>query len=376
MITVIGGGLAGLVAAIEVAEAGRDVRLLEARVSLGGRAGSSAPPHVADQGPHALYPPSTGWEWLERRGLLPATTKPLRRGYRVVQDSKMKTISGPYLRAVTSIRGDAPINSDFMTWATRKAGSDAARAAASVLIAFTYDHDPGRLSAAFCAERFRRLVSPTLKVRYVIGGWQRLVDALEDRALSLGVRIARGTHARELPNAPVIIATDPRNASLLLKDETLSYSTGRAAALAVAIRPEKRPPTVVFDLEHPTVAVRHSSVDPSLVPAGQELIEAATGFAPSETLDAAVRRIEHFLDLAFGTWREHEAWRKVRSFDMGAGAVDLPGHTWRDRPAIRYGEGIFVAGDWVSAPGILSDVAFNSAIQVASEVVRLRSQTS
>jgi phytoene dehydrogenase-like protein len=176
--------------------------------------------------------------------------KPLRRGYRLVQDGKVTVVSARYLRAVTAIRGNAPVDSDFRTWAARKAGKQVAEAAASLLIAFTYDYDPGRLSAAFCTPLFRRLISPRLKVRYVIGGWQRLVDALEERAVSLGVTIVKGTHVRKLPDPPVIVATDPRNASLLLQDEILTYSTGRIALLAVAIRDRRQLPTVVFDVDH------------------------------------------------------------------------------------------------------------------------------
>lgn len=369
-IKVVGGGLAGLVAAIEAAEQGASVELFEARDVLGGRARSHPPPYVADIGPHALYPPSSGWDWLRTRNLLPATTKPLRRGYRVVQNGKCTALSPRYAHAAAAIRGNAPADIDFRTWATGKAGTKAAEAASSLLIAFTYDHDPGRLSAAFCAPRFRRLVSPRLKVCYVIGGWQRLVDVLEQRAASLGVKVFKDMHVRDLLEPPVIVATDPRNAKLLLKDKTLAWSTGRVAVLDVAIRDKEGLPTVVFDLDHPTVAVRHSSVDPSLVPAGEQLLETATGLPPGESLDEAVRQIEVFLDKAFRGWRERETWRRRFAFDMGAGAVDTPGQTWRDRPSIDYGNGVFLAGDWVAAPGLLSDVAVNSAIQAATKATQ------
>ena len=49
------------------------------------------------------------------------------------------------------------------------------------------------------------------------------------------------------------------------------------------------------------------------------------------------------------------------------GAIDLPGTTWRDRPAIDRGNGIFLAGDQVAAPGLLSEVAFASACEPPQE---------
>jgi hypothetical protein len=47
------------------------------------------------------------------------------------------------------------------------------------------------------------------------------------------------------------------------------------------------------------------------------------------------------------------------------GALDLPGTTWRDRPTVDRGEGTFLAGDMVAAPGLLSEVAFNNAIDAS-----------
>lgn len=365
--------MAGLISAIEAAERGAKVDLFEARESLGGRARSTDAPYIADWGPHALYPPNLLWSWLEARQLLPPTVKPQRRGYRVVDDGKLKVFSLRYARAFLTIRGQAPVDVDFRTWAAAKAGQSVARAAASLLIAFTYDHDPGRLSAHFGLQRYRRVVAPNLKVRYVVGGWRRLVESLERKASSLGVTLHTGAHLRDLPDPPTIVATDPRNACLLV-GEISHTTTGRIAVLDVAIRTKRMLPTVVFGLDEPMVAVRHSSVDRSLVPQGEELVEVATGFPPSETIEDAIRRMEAFLDASFKGWRERTTWRRALSSDAAAGAVDLPGHTWQDRPSIDFGGGIFLAGDWVGAPGNLSDVACASATEAARQAVAFASK--
>ena len=47
------------------------------------------------------------------------------------------------------------------------------------------------------------------------------------------------------------------------------------------------------------------------------------------------------------------------------GALDHPGTTWRDRPAIDRGDGVFLAGDTVAAPGLLSEVSWASATEAA-----------
>ena len=48
-----------------------------------------------------------------------------------------------------------------------------------------------------------------------------------------------------------------------------------------------------------------------------------------------------------------------------SGALDPPGTTWRDRPAVHRGDGVFLAGDMVAAPGLLSEVAWASGVEAA-----------
>ncbi|MYR09187.1 NAD(P)-binding protein, partial [Streptomyces sp. SID724] len=82
-IHVIGGGLAGLTAAITAAESGARVTLHESHRTLGGRARTTEGPYRANEGPHALYRRGPHWTWLARRGLLGAVVSvPPREGLR------------------------------------------------------------------------------------------------------------------------------------------------------------------------------------------------------------------------------------------------------------------------------------------------------
>jgi hypothetical protein len=51
--------------------------------------------------------------------------------------------------------------------------------------------------------------------------------------------------------------------------------------------------------------------------------------------------------------------------DGRSGALDMPGTSWRDRPALDRGDGVFLAGDMVAAPGLLSEVSWASAIEAS-----------
>jgi hypothetical protein len=46
-----------------------------------------------------------------------------------------------------------------------------------------------------------------------------------------------------------------------------------------------------------------------------------------------------------------------------SGPLDHPGKSWRDRPAVERGDGVYLAGDMVAAPGLLSEVAWASAVE-------------
>src|SRR3954447_7208666 len=81
-VTVIGGGIAGLVASIAAAEAGASVTLHEAHRLLGGRARSTSGGFVANHGPHAIYADGPFWGWLRERRLTPPVARPLVSGIR------------------------------------------------------------------------------------------------------------------------------------------------------------------------------------------------------------------------------------------------------------------------------------------------------
>ena len=70
------------------------------------------------------------------------------------------------------VRGvDAPIDADLHSWLTGRFGEGSARAIAGLTGPLTFDHDPGRLSAAFVVERIQRiLLTPVPTARYVGGG--------------------------------------------------------------------------------------------------------------------------------------------------------------------------------------------------------------
>ena len=74
----------------------------------------------------------------------------------------------------------------------------------------------------------------------------------------------------------------------------------------------------------------------------------------------------HATEVVGEGWRSRVTWRRRQLMDGRSGALDLPGTTWCDRPAIDRGDGVFLCGDQVAAPGCLAEVSFASAIEAGT----------
>lgn len=366
-ITVVGGGLGGLVAAISCAEGGARVRLLEAHRQLGGRARTSEGPFRANFGPHVVYDDGPLWTWLVERGLAGDEPRSPMRGLRFRHGGQLRRTPPPaLLRMVKLARHEAPVDRDFRGWVADHCGGETAELAAKAAGVFSFDADPGRLSAAFVWERLVRVLNQVPpKARYMIGGWSSLVEGLAVRARELGVRIETGQPVTSVPAAPVIVATDLAAARRITGDDTLQWEGARTALLDVGLVVRPGDPFVVSDLDEAGWIERFTAPDPSLAPPGHALLQAQLGLRTGESLESGVARVEAMLDAAYADWREREVWRRRAMVDGKTGALDLPGSTWRERPAIARGDGVFLVGDMVAAPGMLSEVSFNSALEAS-----------
>jgi hypothetical protein len=79
-----------------------------------------------------------------------------------------------------------------------------------------------------------------------------------------------------------------------------------------------------------------------------------------------VARLERLADLGLPGWRDRLLHRRDAVARGRTGAVDHPGTTWRDRPAVEQGDGLFLVGDQVAAPGLLSEVSFASGLRAGT----------
>src|SRR5262249_29846114 len=155
-VTIVGGGIAGLVAAISLAERRARVTLHEARGRLGGRAEPTPPPRRANPVPHALYPHARPDAWLRARSLVPPLVSPSLARVRVLHAGRLLRLPTPLLPMLRRSREPAPVDVSYRDWARRRMGAAAAEAAIGFASLPTFHADPGELSAAFVQERIAR----------------------------------------------------------------------------------------------------------------------------------------------------------------------------------------------------------------------------
>lgn len=368
-VTVVGGGIAGLTAAIACAERGRAVTLHEAHARLGGRARSTPEPYIANDGTHAFYI-GAPWRWLAARNLVqPAARLGIRQlaGVRICHQGRLRrTLPAAFASMITfGRRREAPVGVSFRDWASKQFGEAACHAAEGMVGPAIYDADPGRLSAAFVFERLLRVTKPKFPpvTRYPRGGWGAVIKRMESAARDRGVRIETNSRISHLPESgPVIVATTLEAARPLVEDDTLAWQGGRAALLDLGLRHDRADLFAVFDFDEGTMIERFTSQDASLAPAGHELLQGQIPLREGESKTSGLMRLENVLDLGFPTWRQRLTWRRDHAANNRTGALDLPGQTWRDRPTIDRGHGRYLIGDAVAAPGLLCEVSINSAL--------------
>ncbi|WP_405645533.1 FAD-dependent oxidoreductase [Streptomyces sp. NBC_00019] len=370
-ITVIGGGFAGLTAAVTAAEAGAKVTVYEAHHTLGGRARTAEGPYKANEGPHAFYSGGPHWSWLRQRDLIGplAPIPPLEAARMRLRHHGVLRRTPPFamLKLLRRASRQAPVDTDFLTWAAAQAGEEGARAAAHYSAVALFHHDPGSLSAAFVQERLRRATKLPPEAHYPCGGWASVIDRMAARAWNLGVRVETLSRVDTLPtDTPVVVATSLDAARRLLGDDTLTWTSGRTTLIDLAVRTRRGDAFAVSDLDSPGWIERFTAQDRTLAPAGEQLIQGQIPLSPHESKADGTARAEQLLDLAFDGWRDRVTWRRESVAAGRTGAVDLPGTSWRDRPAIDRGDGVYLAGDQVAAPGVLSEVSFNSALTAVS----------
>jgi phytoene dehydrogenase-like protein len=404
---VVGGGLAGLTAAAEIARSGRPVTVLEAAEHLGGRARSRR---------HALYRTGGGMAVLRRLGVHPRGRVPRVHRAGVLSGGQvrpafvhlrtaasdrallLRTLTGLSDEAADELRGVAAAE-----WLGRTLSDPTALAlAASVLRTATYTGNHALLDAGSAARQLRAAARGVL---YLHEGWTSMVDALagviraaggmirtraivaaveHDHAVR-GVRLAEGT---TLAARSVVVAVNEARRAAALLDGPGAAAIAEAAAATVPIHmahldlslrplPNAKFPNVL-GLDEPVYLTVQSDVA-RVAPPGGAVVHVGRYLAPGEEQGNHRESLERALDIAQPGWRDHvvDARYVPRSMVSGDHARPVT-HGSADRPPVDAAgvDGLAIAGDWVGPRAMLADAAIISGQAAAWAVMANRMSVS
>ncbi|HEY4376303.1 MAG TPA: FAD-dependent oxidoreductase [Acidimicrobiales bacterium] len=402
---VVGGGLAGLVAAATAAECGATVTLLEGH-GLGGRARSEPRRGFTfNRGAHALYPGGPASRVLEALGaptrsggIAPLKGTYVLRGGRLhllprgattmARTSLLRLAEKPrFARAFLRLTATSPEQyigrsvTDVVT-GLGLTGAAADMALATVRVS-TYANAPDQMDAGAAIAN----VQAGLKgVRYLDGGWQTLVDAVAATATARGVRIVADGAVQSVTATPggvlvtttggtheagsvILAAGPPDSAAACLGDRPASWDRlgppVTAACLDLGVR-RMPDPRFVLGLDEPLYLSTHCP-PAGLAPPGQFVVSLLRYQPVDDDMPALDQRarLRALAAQAGITDDDIVEDRFLARITVAGGFPTAAAGGLAGRPPVEVeGQaGIFVAGDWVGPEGLLADAAVASGAE-------------
>jgi phytoene dehydrogenase-like protein len=422
-VIVVGGGLAGLAAAVYLARAGRTVTIFERRRYLGGRAVT----HLRhgyrfNLGPHAFYRGGHGWNVLRELGIPVRGGVPKGRGVAMLGNERYRWPGNVWSLLTTNFLGVGakaktallllrlwridPKPYASMTvreWIDSNASDPRVRQLLEALFRLaTYSDRPDLQSASAALAHVRMALRGVI---YVDEGWQKIVDSLHSAAVASGVNfvtssrvvsvdhegaMVRGVElggleiednkdtmsivmpdmsdpdkGTRIPADTVLLAVDPFTARELVRDiEWPHTSAVMMSSLDIALSKLPQPRnTFAIGIDKPLYFSVHSAWS-QLTPKGGALLHVAQ-YGEGGRED----ELEAIVDEMQPGWRDLVVHRRFQPAMTVSNALAQPDGKVPRARAITPVKGLYIAGDWVDEGGILSDAAFASARVAAKAII-------
>ncbi|MBX7220777.1 MAG: NAD(P)/FAD-dependent oxidoreductase [Blastocatellia bacterium] len=421
-VVVIGGGLAGLTAAVFLAQSNHNVLLLERSPNLGGRAQTQHKEGFSfNLGPHAIRHGDVAYTILSEMGVQVDGGFPSVSGSLAVNRNrlfqlpfspvsifttglfslaeKMEVIR--FFTTLESIDTAQLLDTSVQDWVNRTFQHETTRNFVKAFVRVTtYGNAPELMSVGTVLAQIQFALKH--QVLYLHGGWESLVRQLEQKALAAGVEIRSGVQVRHItrdeagqvtgvqlatgeavPAAAAIVCASPQIASSLVADKPDS-SLARwsrqlvpinAACLDVALTrlPEAKH-LFALGIDQPWYYSVHSATA-RLAPGEGVLLHVAKYLPPQAAEDPKQVRaeLEGLLDLVQPGWREflvHQRFLPEIPVTHATPTTEMRGTLGRPGVAVPDIAGLFLAGDWVGSRGLLIDASIASAKEAALQTAR------
>jgi glycine/D-amino acid oxidase-like deaminating enzyme len=415
-VVIVGGGLSGLVAAVQLGREGVPVVLFEHADGVGGRARSHCQAGFElNLGPHRLFDGGAAVIALRRLGLsLPTAPRGPNGGFAIWRGAKHTLPTGCFSLLVTALFGptaklelarflarvpavdvatlhDVPVRE----WLRTELEDPRVIEFALALVRFTtYANDPERQSAAGAVEQLKlKLGGPIV---YLQSGLGTVVQALRAAAVAAhatiqmgrsvcGLNIANGQAVgvsleggQVVDCRGVIVATGPQQAEEVLGTALMPSAAlipVRIATLDVVLqRLPMKQSLFAIGVDDPVCF----SVDSVIAPLPRcvgAVVHLARYLGPAEDNHGDVEgALEQVLDLVQAGWRDLVVFRRFApNVVVSSALVTATGGGTKGRPAggVEGLDNVFLAGDWVGPTGQLADASIASGLRAARAVTNL-----
>lgn len=411
---VIGGGLAGLTASIFLARAGLSVLLLERSKKLGGRAGTELMKgNYLNLGPHALYSKGKSMEILSQLEIIPQGDHPPIKGKLLYKDKIHELPAEPWTLLISDLftwKGKQELLRFFISlkkvnvnenqditisqWLNQNIKDEHVKKFILMLIRLsTYCHEPDLMSAYAALNQLQ-----LGKALYLDYGWQTLIEALTEQALKSGVTIKSRSAVHGITGLfPKVRITSKNNESIFAKTVLSTASPGetvkmlqehrnpstleclnellpvRAACLDIVLSKLPEPDTFfAMSMDQPLYFSNHSKVARLTENENYSVVHVMKYLRFNEIQE----ELEVKYELELFTSRLQPGWEKFVVYKRFLPRLIvshgmLRAKKARPAPVVKEIPGLFIAGDWVGAEGMLTDASFTSAKQAAVSIIAM-----
>jgi phytoene dehydrogenase-like protein len=260
----------------------------------------------------------------------------------------------------------------------------------------TYAHAPDLIDGKAALDQLRLSFGGVL---YVDGGWGELVAGLAASATAAGAGLRMRSSVANVVRqeagwmlsgpgledhlaSSVILAVAPQAAATMVRQSrnlaSIVQKTKPATVMCLDLGLSTLPrseATFALGADQPTYFSVHSTIA-RLAPSAGAMVHVARYLAPDESPSAAhFAGLERLTDLLQPGWRDVEVRRQRLSAIVVA--HDFPGFEARGQRGpitVPDAPGLFLAGDWIGAQGMLSDASAASARAAARAVGEYRSK--
>ena len=413
-VVIVGGGLSGLAAAVQLGRLGVAALVCHEGAELGGRAGTlQRGDFHLNYGSHRLYARGAGVAALRKLGIeIDAAPRGPNGGLAVCRgrtytlpvgfcsllatdllSARAKQEFAQLLTSMRHVRTDTLEQISIGRWLGNRASDPGVKQLVLCMVRHTtYCDDPARLSASAAIDQLR--LSTSGDVLYLHHGWGSLIASLRAAATASGSTIRSGSRAiaidtsggrassvtldggARLPAEAVIIAASPRTVHDLLPtavDYRESTTPVRVASLDLALAAlTRRRTTFAFGIDEPWSFSADSAVA-HVAPTGGAVVHLVKYLGAGGPRDDEPH-LERVLDVLQPGWRPSVIYRRflpAMTVSHALIAADRGGFAGRPSGRVPGLENVFLAGDWVGRVGQLADASIASAVDAARAAAQL-----